>query len=158
MRESLFAPIGMQSAQPEFDAQGVFVGSSFVYATARDFAKLGLLYLRDGVWDGRRILPAGWVDFARTPSPAANGDVYGAGWWVDPAEGSGRARYSYVDSGPARDAFWAAGREGQMVLLVPGKDLIVVRLGRFDDRNENWKALYDWMGRVARAFPTASGE
>jgi len=158
MRESLFAPIGMRSAQPEFDAQGVFVGSSFVYATARDFARLGLLYLRDGVWDGRRILPAGWADFARTPSAAANGDVYGAGWWINPAEGTGRARYSYIDTGPTRDAFYAEGREGQMVLLVPSKDLIVVRLGRFDDRSENWKALYDWMGRVARAFPTASGE
>jgi CubicO group peptidase (beta-lactamase class C family) len=153
MRAALFDRIGMQSAQPEFDAAGLFLGSSLVYATARDFAKLGLLYLRDGVWDGRRVLPAGWVDFARTPSLAANGDVYGAGWWVDPAEGTGRAMYSYVDTGPTREAFDAQGHEGQMILLVPSKDLIIVRLGHFDDRADNWKALEDWMGRVARAFP-----
>lgn len=156
MHASLFEPIGMASAQPEFDAQGLFLGGSLVYATARDFAKFGLLYLRDGIWDGKRILPAGWVDFARTPSPAPNGDVYGAGWWINPPVGTGQAMYSYVDTGPMRDAFEAQGHEGQMILLVPTKDLVIVRLGRFADRVENWKALEDWMGRVARAFPAAA--
>ena len=65
MRESLFDVIGM-NAQPEFDASGLFYGSALIYASARDFAKFGLLYLRDGMWDGQRVLPEGWVDFART--------------------------------------------------------------------------------------------
>jgi CubicO group peptidase (beta-lactamase class C family) len=128
MHSSLFDPIGMSSAQPEFDAQGLYLGGSFVYATARDFAKIGLLYLRDGMWEGRRILPEGWVDFARSPTSAANGDVYGAGWWINPASGTGQAMFSYINTGPARDAFDARGLQGQIILLVPTKDLVVVRL------------------------------
>ena len=69
MRKRLFDPIGMTSASPKFDAAGTFIGSSFCFCTARDFARFGLLYLRDGVWDGTRILPEGWVDHARTPTP-----------------------------------------------------------------------------------------
>ena len=153
MHTSLFDRIGMKSAQPEFDAQGLYVGGSLVYATARDFAKIGLLYLRDGIWDGSRILPEGWVDFARSPTPAPNGDIYGAGWWINPASGTGKAMFSYIDTGPLRDAFSARGLQGQVILLVPTRDLIIVRLGYFEDRQENWITLEDWLGRVARAFP-----
>ncbi len=149
MRRSLFDAIGMLSAQPEFDAAGLYLGSSFVQATARDFARLGLLYLRDGIWDGRPVLPPGWVDFARRPAPAANADTYGAGWWITPATGTGRPFPTLIDTGPDRDAFRAEGHDGQIVLVVPSRDLTVVRLGLSDD----WPALYDWMGRVARALP-----
>ena len=149
MRLSLFDAIGMRSAQPEFDAAGLYLGSSFVYATARDFARFGLLYLRSGNWDGRPVLPAGWVDFARRLAPAGNADIYGAGWWITPATGTGRPFPTLIDTGADRDAFRAEGHDGQIVLVVPSRDLIVVRLGLSDD----WPALYDWMGRVARAFP-----
>ncbi len=153
MRAGLFEPLGMRSAQPEFDATGLYIGSSFVYATARDFARFGLLYLRDGIWDGRRLLPEGWVDFARTPGPATNADVYGAGWWVTPATGNGRPIEAFVDTGPQRNSFRAEGRAGQIILVVPSKDLVVVRLGSNLDSPEKWQSLYVWMGRVARAFP-----
>ena len=156
MREGLFDPIGMKSAQPEFDATGLYLGSAFVYATARDFAQFGLLYLRDGVWDGRRIIPEGWVDFARTPALPVDGDVYGAGWWINPPTGTGRAFESYIDTGPSRDAFRAEGHGGQIILLVPTRDLIIVRLGHFDDSPESWHVLWEWMGTVARSFPLAS--
>jgi CubicO group peptidase (beta-lactamase class C family) len=152
MHASLFDPIGMRSAQPEFDAAGLYLGSSFVYATARDFARFGLLYLRDGIWDGRRLLPPGWVDFARTPAPAANVDVYGAGWWINPQSGTGIPFPALIDTGPERDAFRAEGHDGQIILIVPSRDLIVVRLGLSND----WPALYDWMGRVVRVFPPTS--
>ena len=66
LRARLFGPIGMHSAVPELDPTGTWVASSYVRATARDFARFGLLYLRDGMWDGRRLLPAGWVDYGRT--------------------------------------------------------------------------------------------
>ena len=68
MRERLFGPLGMTSAAPKFDEAGTFIGSSFCFTTARDFARFGLLYLRDGVWEGRRLLPEGWIDYARTPT------------------------------------------------------------------------------------------
>lgn len=153
MKESLFTPIGMTSAQPEFDAQGLYVGGSLVYATARDFAKFGMLYLRDGVWDGRRILPEGWVDFARSPGPDPKADVYGAGFWINPQTGTGKPMTSYLDTGPGRDAFSAQGFEGQMILMVPSKDLVIVRLGLFSDGRPSWDALYEWMGQIARALP-----
>lgn len=145
LERELFRPIGMTSAQPEFDAAGTFVGSALVYATARDFARFGLLYARDGVWDGQRILPAGWVDFTRTRSAAANGARYGAGWWLVP-EG-GRIQL------PA-DVFTAQGHEGQLITVVPSKDLVIVRLGLFADR-VGFPALRDWMAELIALFPDA---
>ena len=79
----LFGPIAMTSADPEFDEAGTWVASSYVRATARDFARFGLLYLRDGVWDGARLLPPGWVDYARTWTSVDPEDdnPYGAHWY-----------------------------------------------------------------------------
>ncbi|WP_421722796.1 serine hydrolase domain-containing protein [Bauldia sp.] len=137
MDAGLFDPIGMTSAIPEFDAAGLFLGSSFVYATARDFARFALLYLRDGQWDGARVLPEGWVDFARTPTAA---DFYGAGWWVGM---------------PGRDiagVFRGSGRGGQVMLLVPEKDLIVLRLGNNEGLVDR-RAMWTWIGRMVDAFP-----
>jgi CubicO group peptidase (beta-lactamase class C family) len=142
----LFGPLGMTSAQPEFDAAGTFVGSAFVYATARDYARFGLLYLRDGVWEGRRILPAGWVDFARTGTRAVGGAGYGAGWWLSPPRGHTELPL---------DVFSAQGHEGQLITVVPSKDLVVVRLGRFDDRT-GFPALRDWMADLLALFPPRS--
>jgi CubicO group peptidase (beta-lactamase class C family) len=151
MKSELFLPIGMTSAQPEFDRSGNFVGSALVYANARDWARFGLLYLRGGVWEGRRILPEGWVDFARTKTPADNCDVYGAGFWVTPASGTGKPYSSLSQKGP-RDLFVAQGHEGQVIVIVPSKDLIVVRLGRFDDR-VGFPALGEWVDAVVNLFP-----
>jgi CubicO group peptidase (beta-lactamase class C family) len=122
-----------------------------VYATARDWARFGLLYLRDGEWDGRRILPAGWVDFARTKTPAANCDVYGAGFWVTPAAGRGKPYVALAPDGP-RDLFLAQGHEGQIVVVVPSKDLVLVRLGLFDDR-VGWGPLGEWVVNLLTRFP-----
>ncbi|MGH9111076.1 MAG: serine hydrolase domain-containing protein, partial [Acidimicrobiales bacterium] len=82
--ERLFAPIGMRSTHARFDGAGTFVGSSFLYATAQDYLRFGLLYLRDGEWDGARLLPEGWVDYARraTSYDAEGERWYGAHWWV----------------------------------------------------------------------------
>jgi CubicO group peptidase (beta-lactamase class C family) len=151
LRSELFAPIGMTSAQPEFDAAGTFIGSAMVYATARDWARFGLLYLRDGVWDGRRILPEGWVDFARTKTPVEDCDVYGAGFWITPPRGPGKPYRALVPNGP-RDLFIAQGHEGQVVVVVPSKDLVLVRLGLFDDR-KGFRPLGEWVGDVVALFP-----
>jgi CubicO group peptidase (beta-lactamase class C family) len=73
----------MESALLEVDGAGTFVASSYVFATARDFARFGLLFLREGQWEGKRILPEGWVDHVRTPTPAAPRGEYGAGFWLN---------------------------------------------------------------------------
>lgn len=115
--EALFAPLGMGPVELRFDDAGTFVGSSYLYATARDFARFGLLYLRDGVWDGRQLLPEGWVDAARTirSQDPDNGWYYGLHWWA---------------RGDDLGTFWANGYDGQMVACVPALDAVVVRLGR----------------------------
>ncbi len=154
LRDELFAPLGMSSALPEFDAAGTFLGGSLVYATARDFARFGLLYLRDGVWDGRRVLPAGWVDFARTRGPAPNGATYGAGWWITPPAGDAARPHALTPDGPS-DLFTAQGHEGQIITVVPSKDLVVVRLGRFDDGGGGWHALGRWLQALVAAFPSS---
>jgi CubicO group peptidase (beta-lactamase class C family) len=150
MQRELFDRIGMASAEPQFDASGTFLGSAFVYATAQDFARFGLLYLRDGIWDGSRILADGWVDFARTPAPGSDANIYGAGFWVAPADGKPRPPYSSAIVAP-RDTFQAQGYEGQVTVIVPSKDLVLVRLGHMPERG--WRTLSRWVADVVSLFP-----
>ncbi|MCZ4297203.1 serine hydrolase domain-containing protein [Henriciella marina] len=153
IRAVLADPIGMD-AQPEFDAAGTFLGGSLVWASARDFAKFGYLYLRDGIWDGERLLPEGWVDFSRRDPVSTGANVYGAGWWLgaDPApEPAGQAATT-----PPFDAFSAQGHEGQTIWVVPSKDLVIVRLGLMPNGGDNWPRLYEWNQSVARLFPDVS--
>jgi hypothetical protein len=95
-----------------------------------------------------------WVDYARTKTPAENCDIYGAGWWVTPATGQGKPLRALTPNGP-RDLFAAEGQEGQVIVLVPSKDLIVVRLGHLDDRI-GWRPLGDWLEHLVGLFPDAS--
>ncbi len=151
MQQSVFEPIGMNPIV-EFDRSGLYYGSALVWATARDFARFGYLYLRDGVWDGTRVLPEGWVDFARAPGPASNADIYGAHWWLTPPHGTGRPMRSLITDTSMADAFSAQGHEGQIIVVVPSKDLVLVRLGHFDGGGEAWDALGDWATRMIGAF------
>jgi CubicO group peptidase (beta-lactamase class C family) len=138
-RRALFDRLGMTSAVMETDASGTFVGSSFMYATARDWARLGLLFLRDGylrdaegsdagsdAGPGVRILPPGWVAYTRTPAPAATEGQYGAHFWLRISRGYRCAADSRAF--PA-DTFHAVGYEGQFITIVPSRDLVLVRLG-----------------------------
>ena len=126
-RERHFDPVGMTSAFFEPDASGSFIGSSFAIATARDWARFGELYLRDGVWGGRRVLPPGWVSYVTTPTPEAPDRRYGAHWWLNAGDAGDPARAPW----PAlpRDAYAARGHSGQRVVVVPSAELAVVRLG-----------------------------
>ncbi len=151
MSASVFGRIGMHPVV-EFDPQGAFYGSSLYWANARDYARFGYLYLRDGVWNGERVLPEGWVDFARTPGPDTDTDIYGAQWWLTPPSGTGRPARSLLVNPDLTDAFSAQGYEGQIIVVVPSKDLVLVRLGRFDGGAEAWDALGDWAGRLIGAF------
>ncbi len=113
MQRELFGPLGMRTASPVFDKAGTFVGSAYCPSSPRDFARFGLLCLRDGVWDGRRILPEGWVDYCRTPSPQSEG-LYGAHFWVIPG---------------SLGTFECHGAFGQRITIVPKLDLVSVRVG-----------------------------
>lgn len=124
-RRALFARIGMSGAVLETDAAGTFVGSSYMYATARDWARFGTLYLQDGVWGGERILPEGWVAYTTSPAPCDPDRHYGAQFWLQiPAEYAGR------DGQLPVPAFHAVGHEGQFVTIVPSLRVVIVRLGR----------------------------
>ena len=142
LAERLFTPIGMASATPGFDDAGSWVAGSYVHATARDYARFGLLYLRDGTWDGRRLLPEGWVDAGRTPRSVdpEDGHLYGAHWWTrDEPLGT----------------FWAAGHEGQYIDVCPALDLVLVRLGRTGA--ERSPVVRVWRDEVIAAFAAGAG-
>lgn len=137
LHDRLFGPIGMTSADSRFDDAGTWVASSYVYATARDFARFGLLYARDGVWDGERLLPEGWVDHARRMRSIdeETGRLYGAHWWgIDDNLGT----------------FYAQGYEGQSIVICPPLDLIFVRLGKTPAERRHH--LYAWQREVIAAF------
>jgi CubicO group peptidase (beta-lactamase class C family) len=129
-RTKLFAPIGMTSAVMEMDAHGTFVGSSYIYATARDWARFGQFLLQDGIWNGRAILPSGFVAWMREEAPASNG-TYGRGQlWLRGPEG-GLPSDEDPDAGfdLPDDIFWLEGHDGQSVAVIPSKSLVVVRMG-----------------------------
>jgi CubicO group peptidase (beta-lactamase class C family) len=116
MRAELFDLIGMRSAAPEFDQAGTWVASSYLRATATDWLRFGELYLRNGVWDGRALLPPGWVDHARTARSAdPDGGFHGAHWWTDDDN---------------LGTFWAEGYEGQFIIVCPTTETVIVRFGR----------------------------
>ncbi|MEO0469972.1 MAG: serine hydrolase [Bacteroidota bacterium] len=125
-RQTIFDPLGMRSAVIEPDASGTFVGSSFMYATGRDWARYGMLYLNDGLWNGQRILPEGWVDYTRTPTPKSNG-IYGAHFWLNAGLNEMGDERRFPDA--PQDVFFPSGFEGQYVFIIPSKRLVVVRLG-----------------------------
>ena len=120
--EELLYKIGMTHTKLETDWDGNFVLSSQVWTTARDLGRLGLLYLNDGVWQGERILPAGWAAFGATPAPsqpAAPRPGYGAHWWLF------NQRFPELPN----DAYAAMGNRGQYLLIVPSENLLIVRRG-----------------------------
>ncbi|HTF21575.1 MAG TPA: serine hydrolase [Chryseolinea sp.] len=125
--DSLFYRIGMNHAIMEPDASGTFVGSSYSYASARDWARFGLLYLNDGIWNGRRILPEGWVKYTVTPGSAAPIGEYGAQWHLNAGAPGNPALRKFP--GLPVDAFWADGFEEQWILVIPSHKLVLVRLG-----------------------------
>ena len=149
-------PIGMD-ALIEFDASENYLGGSLVWASARDFAKFGYLYLRDGVWDGERLLPEGWVDFSRAHPEGPKENVYGAGFWLTTGGADPVPSYQRRDA-PPWDSFAAEGHEGQTIFIVPSRDLVIVRLGLMDNGGENWPDLFRWNQTIAGAFPEVTAD
>jgi CubicO group peptidase (beta-lactamase class C family) len=127
----LLEPCGIQPVSPtqvKVDAQGTLIGSSFVYLRALEWARLGRVMLNGGNWQGRQVIAQRWITEARTPIPIPTESNYGYAnhWWLWP-----------VQSGTP-DAFAAFGYEGQHLIMVPSKDLVIVRLGSTPDARRMW--------------------
>ena len=151
-RRELFGPLGMQSVVLEPDATGTPVGSTHILATARDWARLGLLYLNDGIVGGRRILPEGWVRYS---SRSTLGTSYAAGFWTN--EGTNdEGALGRISAGVPCDTFFASGNLGQRVYIIPSHRLVIARLGvtqwpDYDIRGDN-----RFIRAVIAALPPAS--
>ena len=158
--DRLFNVIGMKNAVWERDAAGTFVGSSYVFATPRDMAKFGYLFLNDGMWEGKRILPEGWVRYSTTLAPAylktkldaedrkdAN---YGALWWLNKGVPEMDLPPVYPDA--PRDMFMALGHWSQMIFVIPSLDMVIAYTGDTRekpsfDRNRFLKMIIDSIGK-----------
>ena len=124
----------------ETDAWGNFIMTGYDYGTARDWARFGLLHLWDGDWQGDRVLPRGWADFVSTPAPASENQGYGGLFWLNRG-----GRYDRVPE----DAYWAAGFMGQTTMIIPSRDMVVVRLGPSPGRFDRY--FNDFVGRILEA-------
>ena len=148
-RRALFDRIGMHSAVIEPDSSGTLVTSSFMYAAARDWARLGQLLLQNGAWNDERLLPDGWVKYMASLTPQSKRGDFGAHLWVGvppPFNGSAAER-SRIPS----EAFHAVGYEGQFVSVIPSRRLVVVRLGL--SRSEHAWNQDAFLARLLEALP-----
>ena len=135
VRERLFEPLGMTSALIETDAHGTLVGSSYMYATARDWARYGQFLLQQGVWQGRELLPPGYVAMMATPA-AASGGQYGRGQvWLWGSDATTPGQDPDTGYGIPADIFWMEGHDGQYAAIIPSRDLVIVRLGLTSERD-----------------------
>jgi CubicO group peptidase (beta-lactamase class C family) len=148
--EELFDKIGMYSAIVEPDSSGTFVGSSYAFGTPRDWARFGLLYLQDGVWQKEQILPPGWVKYSTTPTPKVPKGEYGAHIWLN-AGSANNPQDRRWPSAP-RDAFAATGFQEQKVIIIPSKKLVLVRFGATTDRKA-WNTD-EFIKRVLACLPS----
>lgn len=141
-RKALLDKIGMRNTFLSTDRFGDFVLSSQVYTNARDLARFGLLYLYDGKWNGEQLISKKWIDFVRTPAPATKnrGNMYGGQWWLVPDN----------RTDVPKDAYSTAGNRGQYVIVVPSKDLVIVRRGL--DYGKQGFNRWDLTREVLKAF------
>ncbi len=139
-RTALFNKLGMRSVIWEVDPSGTFVGSSYLYATMRDYARFGLLLLNKGNWLGEQILPEGWVDYSINEAKGSDGQ-YGAFFWIN------KSGIFYPDV--PRDMYCCRGHDGQFIYIIPSKQLVVVRTGfsKKDDFDLN-----DFLSGIVNSF------
>lgn len=128
---SLIDKIGMHSMLIEPDMAGNFVGSSYGWATARDWAKFGLLYLHEGNWNGEQLFDKSWAKYVATPTPTSKGD-YGGHFWLN-------AGGKYPDV--PKDMYYCGGFQGQKVIIIPSKDLVIVRFGLTEDEDFDFNGM-----------------
>ena len=131
----LFDKISMQHVTLEPDGASTPIGSSHMWASARDWARFGQLYLDDGVAGGERVLPEGWADYSARLTPGSETYGYGAGFWTNRGTTGGAAKR--IGLGMPPDSFFARGSQGQYIVIVPSARLVIVRLGMAHERYED---------------------
>ena len=145
LQENLLKKIGLNNTTLEFDKSGNFIGGSSVYASARDYAKFGYLYLRNGLWEDEQVISKEWIDATRTPSSNTWGIYSNKFWIIDP-----QFRDGY---GLPEDTYYCAGFGGQYILIIPSKDIVLVRLGEtYRDTNSENEVL-KYLGEIVKLFP-----
>jgi CubicO group peptidase (beta-lactamase class C family) len=137
----LFDRIGIRRQVLETDPYGNFLLTGYDYGTARNWARIGLLHLQDGVWNGERILPEGWVKFVSAPAPAWRRPEYGGFFWLN-----GIGNWNL----PA-ETYLAAGAGGQNTWIVPSLDLVIVRMGHMRGQGPARRATQNALGLVTKA-------
>jgi len=145
-QRALFDRIGIRSAIMETDPFGNFLTQGYEFLSGRDWARLGNLYLQDGVWDGERILPEGYVKFVSTVAPAWQADgrpIYGGFFWIN---GTGEFPVP-------KDAYYMSGAGGQTTLIVPSHDLVVVRIGHYKGSGPGGRAFERALALLMQAVP-----
>ena len=143
-QRALFDRIGIRRQVLETDPYGNFLLSGYDYGTARNWARLGLLYLQDGVWQGTRILPEGWSTFVSTPAPAWKRAIYGGFFWINSDGGWNLPKEAYI----------MAGAGGQNTFVVPSHQLVVVRMGHFRGAGPSRKATNEALRLLMEALGT----
>jgi CubicO group peptidase (beta-lactamase class C family) len=127
--EKLFKPLGMTTAVIETDEYGTLVGSSYMYATARDWARYGEFLMQEGVWRGQEILPRGFIAMMASPV-ASSGGQYGHGLvWLWGSDAVAPGKNPDAAFGIPADTFWMAGHDGQSIAIIPSREMVIVRLG-----------------------------
>jgi CubicO group peptidase (beta-lactamase class C family) len=142
-QRALFDRIGIRRQVLETDPWGNFLLTGYDYGTPRNWARIGLLYLQDGMWQGTRILPEGWAKFVSTPAPAWKQNNYGGLFWVN-----GNGQWNLP-----RDAYFAAGAGGQWTFVVPSHDLVVARMGHYRGAGAGQRALNAAFKELLAALP-----
>lgn len=138
---SLIDKIGMDSMLVETDMAGNYVGSSYAWATTRDWGKFGLLYLHKGNWNGEKLFDESWAKYVATPTKTSNGR-YGGHFWLN-------AGGKYPDA--PKDLYYASGFQGQKIFIIPSKDLVIVRFGLTEDEVFDFnKLLKDILGSISK--------
>jgi CubicO group peptidase (beta-lactamase class C family) len=142
-QRALFDRIGIRRQVLETDPYGNFIMTGYDYGTARNWARIGLLYAQDGMWQGQRILPEGWAAFVSTPATAWKKPVYGGLFWVN---GDGAWNIP-------KTAYMANGAGGQRTFIIPTHDLVVVRMGHFRGDRAGMKTLNLALAELIAAVP-----
>ena len=151
INENLMKKIGLNNTTLEFDKSGTFIGGSSVYASARDYARFGYLYLRDGKWEANQVISKNWIDETRVPSNNTYGIYSNKFWIIDPTFRNG---YGLPD-----DTYYCAGFGGQYILIIPSKDIVMVRLGetyRSENSDPEANEVLEYLSKIVNLFPNVT--